>query len=147
MTPLTTLGLAFAIAVLYVVTTYMMKVSTELPVWVFAPVLAATLIAAIVLEIHVLKTQRMGSIFVLILSLEVILTMVCAYWVLGENYSLREMAGLAIIVAGIAVAWWPEDVPAPHRKSGAMIGAADVRLAIPVSVEMPRAVKPLMREM
>lgn len=147
MSSLTALGLAFVIAGLYVATTYMMKVFTDMPVWIFAPVLAGILIAAIVLEIHILKTERMGSIFVLILSLEVILTMMCAYWVLGENYSLREMAGLAIIVAGIAVVWWPKAPSVPVARNSGAVETSDLRLVLPVRVEMPGAVGPVLREM
>ena len=147
MSPLTTLGLAFAIAALYVVTTYMMKVFTDLPVWFFAPVLTVALVAAIALEIHILKTERMGSIFVLILSLEVIMTMMCAYWILGEAYSLREMAGLAIIVAGIAVAWWPREQSVPAVRDGGAIISSDTGFVIPVRIDMSGAAKASVREM
>lgn len=132
MTAIMTLGLASAIAGLYVVTTYLMKVHAGLPVWVFAPVLACTLVAAIVLEIHLLKTERMGSIFMLILSLEVVLTVICARWLLGETYSPREIAGLGVIVFGIAVVWWP------GKAGDAVARERNSQVTVPVSIEMPR---------
>ncbi len=53
------------------------------------------------LEIEVLKATRLGYVMVLMLSLELLMTFGVACVVLGEQYTIREIAGVAIILGGM----------------------------------------------
>ena len=73
-----------------------------------------------------LTTNRFGLVRLLILASEVVLTAGVAI-AHGERYSLREIAGLALIVAGVAVVFahgQAEPAPRAAATPPAVIGAA-----------------------
>ena len=48
-----------------------------------------------------LKATRLGYVMVLMLSLELLMTFGVACVVLGEQYTTREIAGMAVILGGM----------------------------------------------
>ena len=77
------------------------------------PVCAALGLAAW-FESQTLAVTRFGLVALLILGSEVLLTAGVAV-TLGERYSLREIAGLLLIVAGIAVVYEAEGTRGESR--------------------------------
>ena len=70
------------------------------------PVIALIVISltvAVVCEIIVLKDERMGQVYLIIIGLECLILAAVAKLVLNESYSMPELAGLALIIVGIAV--------------------------------------------
>ncbi len=76
----------------------------------FSPTLLICVIAALVgggvwLEIGALQNERLAMVYVLILGAEcVLVALASAVW-FGETFTMREIAGGALIVIGTAVAW------------------------------------------
>ncbi|MEM0988684.1 MAG: hypothetical protein AAGK00_07365 [Pseudomonadota bacterium] len=73
------------------------------------PLIIAVTIAAVIvgvgLEIEALRTERLGLIYVGILGVECILIAAASWWLFGESFTLKEIAGAALIVVGTALAW------------------------------------------
>ncbi|MCC0029609.1 MAG: hypothetical protein H6891_04805 [Brucellaceae bacterium] len=67
------------------------------------PLVGAALCLAAVFEIEALKTAQMARIFILILSFEFLLTFLCAVFFLQEQYSIRDMTGFCLVLAGIVL--------------------------------------------
>lgn len=111
MSPLTTIVLAFATSFFYVLASYFMKLTSTTAMWALMPMGFAALFIGGLFEVEAMKTSRMGAVFIFILCFEAILIAMCAVLVLGESYTLREIAGLAVIVAGIALLSWPKGQP------------------------------------
>jgi multidrug transporter EmrE-like cation transporter len=86
----------------YVAAAVVMKLASHMPfLLLLLPVYAALGLAAW-FESLALPGNRLGIVVLLILAGEVLLTAAVAF-ALGERYGLREIAGLLVIVAGIAV--------------------------------------------
>jgi drug/metabolite transporter (DMT)-like permease len=108
MSPLATIGLAFCTSFFYVLASYFMKLTSTTAIWALMPLGFAALFVGGLFEVEAMKTSRMGAVFIFILCFEAILIALCAVIVLGETYTLREIAGLTVIVAGIALVSWPK---------------------------------------
>jgi drug/metabolite transporter (DMT)-like permease len=108
----------------YVAATAVMKLAGNVPfLLVLLPVYAALGLAAW-FESTALTTNRFGLVGLLILASEVVLTAGVAI-ALGERYSLREVAGLALIVAGVAVVFAADGAePAPRSAATPPVAAA-----------------------
>lgn len=111
MSPLTTIVLAFATSFFYVLASYFMKLTSTTAIWALMPMGFVALFIGGLFEVEAMKTSRMGAVFIFILCFEAILIALCAIVVLGESYTLREIAGLTVIVAGIALLSWPQGQP------------------------------------
>lgn len=75
-----------------------------------SPMLLLAVIALLVgagvwMEIGALQTERLGMVYVLILGVECILIAIASALWFGESFSVREILGGALIVAGTAIAW------------------------------------------
>lgn len=99
--------LTFLAAAFYVLAAYLMKLWQAIPWFLAAPGILFALSLAAVIEVEALRTGRLGSTFLFILGFEVMLTVVCALLVFGESYTLREIAGLMVMVGGMAIVAWP----------------------------------------
>ena len=89
-------------AAFYVAAAAVMKLGGAMP---FLPVIVAVYVAlgiAAWFESRALPIDRFGMVVLLIIAFEVLITAGVAL-ALGERYSLRETAGLAMIVAGMVV--------------------------------------------
>ncbi len=76
----------------------------------FSPILMLAIIGALVaggvwLEIGALQTERLAMVYVLILGAECILIALASTLWFGETFTIKELAGGAMIVAGTAIAW------------------------------------------
>lgn len=78
-----------------------MKVMGAAPLVYSLPVVFLLLGPGGWLEIEVLKATRLGYVMVLMLSFELLMTFAIACVVLGERYTAREIAGVAIIPGGL----------------------------------------------
>ena len=56
-------------------------------------------------EIGALQTERLGMVYVLILGVECVLIAIASALWFGESFSMKEIIGGALIVAGTAIAW------------------------------------------
>ena len=76
----------------------------------FSPALLLAVIGALVaggvwLEIGALQTERLAMVYVLILGAECILIALASALWFGETFSMKEIIGGGLIVAGTAIAW------------------------------------------
>ena len=127
MSPPLLVALCALSAAFYVAAGAVMKVAGGLPfVLLLVPVLAALALAAW-FESLALPASRFGMVALLILAFEVLIAFGAAA-ALGERYSGRELLGLVVIVAGIAIVY---DANAARAASppaaGAPQGAATSR--------------------
>ena len=94
---------AFISGMFYVLATFAMKYWGGLSLVVILPLVGTALCFAAVFEIEALKTAQMARIFILILSFEFLLTFLCAVFFLQEQYSIRDMTGFCLVLAGIVL--------------------------------------------
>ena len=67
--------------------------------------IVATLLAAATLELAALREERLGIIYTGILGAEVVLIATASFFLFGENFSYREVAGIGLVLVGTALAW------------------------------------------
>ena len=98
--------LILAAATAYSVAMIGMKlwVGQGVSVLIVSIVVAAIVIGAVA-ELGVLREERLGMTYVLILGAECLIIGVASVWYFGESFTLREGVGAALIVAGTALAW------------------------------------------
>ncbi|NOD92925.1 hypothetical protein GS636_09035 [Ruegeria sp. HKCCD4884] len=101
MIPLIALGSAG----LYSVAMISMKFWWKIPGVGLTLLIVATLLAAATLELAALREERLGIIYTGILGAEVILIAIASFFLFGENFSYREVAGIALVLIGTALAW------------------------------------------
>jgi drug/metabolite transporter (DMT)-like permease len=120
-TPLVLLLCAMS-AVFYVAAPALMKLGGGAPVLLLVlPVVAALGVAAW-FEGQALHAARFGIVVLAIQALELLITAGVAISI-GERYSLREIAGVALVVAGMIVASQGEGHPqAPTAAPAAALG-------------------------
>lgn len=92
----------------YVAATYFMKLWDRLDAVPVIALITAALIVAVVSEMIVLKNAKMGQVYFIIIGLECLLVAVFAKLALKESYTFNELAGMAIIVCGVAVFQIPD---------------------------------------
>lgn len=68
-------------------------------------VVVAAVVIGVVAEYGALREERMGVIYVMILGAECLLIGLASIWLFGESFTIREVIGAALIVAGTALAW------------------------------------------
>ncbi len=92
-------------AVFYVIAMIAMKHWADAPSSPLTCIILAGLTIGTMFEIIALRGERLGMIYVTILALEVVLIAVAARVFLGEQFTTREVAGCALVMAGTALAW------------------------------------------
>jgi hypothetical protein len=92
-----TVGSAF----FFMAASWAMKVFGAAPLMYSLPLVFLLLGLGGWLEIEVLKATRLGYVMVLMLSLELLMTFGVACVVLNEQYTMREIAGVAVIIGGM----------------------------------------------
>lgn len=97
--------IAFGSAGLYSVAMIAMKFWWKIPGIGLGLLIVATLLAAATLELAALREERLGIIYTGILGAEVILIAIASYFLFGENFSHREIAGIGLVMVGTALAW------------------------------------------
>jgi len=127
-----TLLLMLISASAYVAATYFMKLwGTHHVIWISA-LIAVTLLVGVICELIVLKDEKMGQVYFIIIGLECILVAAFAKLALNETYSVPEIAGLVLIVAGVAVLQLPADImsgQATARADQTATAKSDLRTA------------------
>ena len=67
--------------------------------------IAVAMLYAVYLEFEALRGERLAVIYVAILGIEcVLITVASVYW-FGEQFSIKEVAGMTLVVAGTALTW------------------------------------------
>ena len=72
---------------------------------VLAALVAVTMAYAVLLEFEALRSERLAIIYVAILGIECVLIAAASVYWFGEQFSSRELAGMALVVAGTALVW------------------------------------------
>jgi small multidrug resistance pump len=101
MSTILVIGLSMGSAFFFMAASWAMKVMGASPLIYSLPLVFLLLGLGGWLEIEVLKATRLGYVMVLMLSLELLMTFGVACLVLGEQYTLREIAGVAVILSGM----------------------------------------------
>ncbi|MEM8791757.1 MAG: hypothetical protein AAGE80_09060 [Pseudomonadota bacterium] len=94
-----------ASAACYSVCMIAMKFWGQGPTALIGLVILATMALGILMEIEALKVERIGFIYVAILGLEVLIIAAASYWLFGEHFTAKEIAGGVLILIGTALAW------------------------------------------
>ena len=97
--------IAFGSAGLYSVAMIAMKFWWKIPGIGLSLLIVTTLLAAATLELAALRDERLGIIYTGILGAEVILIAIASYFLFGENFTYREVAGIGLVLVGTALAW------------------------------------------
>lgn len=97
--------IALGSAGLYSVAMISMKFWWKVPGIGLGLLIVATLLAGATLELAALREERLGIIYTGILGAEVILIAVASFFLFGENFSHREVFGIALVLIGTALAW------------------------------------------
>ena len=94
---------AFVSAFFYMAATFAMKYWGGQSLFFVLPLAGSALLMAALFEIEALKVSQMARAFVVILSFEFILTLVCAVLLLDERYSARDLFAIGLMFAGILI--------------------------------------------
>ncbi|WP_234899444.1 hypothetical protein [Ruegeria lacuscaerulensis] len=97
--------IALGSAGLYSIAMISMKFWWKIPGLGLSLLIVATLLAAATLELAALREERLGIIYTGILGAEVVLIAIASFFLFGEDFSMREGIGIALVVAGTALAW------------------------------------------
>ncbi|WP_237215608.1 hypothetical protein [Ruegeria lacuscaerulensis] len=97
--------IALGSAGLYSIAMISMKFWWKIPGLGLSLLIVATLLAAATLELAALREERLGIIYTGILGAEVVLIAIASFFLFGEDFSMREGVGIALVVAGTALAW------------------------------------------
>ncbi len=111
------LSLMLISASAYVAATYFMKLWVNHHTLWIAALIAITLLLGVVCELVVLKDEKMGQVYFIIIGLECVLVAAFAKLALDETYSATELFGLLLIVAGVAVFQLPELFTSPQSST------------------------------
>jgi multidrug transporter EmrE-like cation transporter len=94
---------ALCSAACYVGATGVMKYYTQLGLAKAAPPITLFLIGAVCFETAALKSERLAMILLLILGFECALGLLFSWLWLRESYTIRELAGLVLIMVGVGL--------------------------------------------
>ncbi|SIT12665.1 hypothetical protein SAMN05421759_11860 [Roseivivax lentus] len=72
--------------------------------WILIAIAGALLIAG-AFEVLALKQERLGIVYVGILGAEVLIIGTVSILLFGESFTAREVAGIALVLVGTALAW------------------------------------------
>jgi multidrug transporter EmrE-like cation transporter len=95
--------LAAGAAICFVIANWIMKEYASAALPLVIPAAAIALACGAVMEIEVLKLNRLGHMIVLIVAIEVAATFALSVFMFGESYSPRELMGVAVIGFGILI--------------------------------------------
>lgn len=87
----------------YVTATFIMKYWDVIGSLKAVLLIGLALAAAVLLETEALRQARFAYVAIIILGVESSLALVAGWVLLREAYALREMVGLLLIVAGVAI--------------------------------------------
>lgn len=82
-----------------------MKLLSASPAAFLIAAIAVALLLGTGLEVLVLRGERLGMVYVAILGAEVVMIALVSTLFFGEAFTLRELAGCALVIGGTALAW------------------------------------------
>ena len=97
--------LALISAFFYCVAMVAMKSLAELPSIGLVLIIGAALLTAATFEVFALRHERLGLIYVGILGAEVVILGTISLFHFDETYTVRELAGMGLVLVGTALAW------------------------------------------
>jgi uncharacterized membrane protein len=98
-----TILLAAATAFFFVVTSWAMKSLEATSATWLLPLILTFLLLAGWLEFEALRASKLGSVVIVILAFEIVMTFAVACIFLGEHYSLREVTAVLITIGGMTL--------------------------------------------
>lgn len=98
-------ALALLSALFYCIAMVAMKSWWTLPSLGVATIIAVALLTAGAFEVAALGREKLGLIYVAVMGAEVIILGVVSHFFFEEVYSVKEAAGMALVLVGTAVAW------------------------------------------
>jgi quaternary ammonium compound-resistance protein SugE len=101
-----TLGLYTLAAALYVAGGMSMKYSNGLAHWKPGVALVGFFAAGALLQAWAMKHEALGPSYVVVLGLEALLAVIAGNLIFSEVISARLLAGVVLVVLGIAVLRW-----------------------------------------
>lgn len=103
--PLSLTAFVIGSALLYAASMIVMKFWGQVPPALLLTIIGILLAGGVWFEIGALQSERLGIVYVLILGIEVVVIALASAFFFGESFSVREIAGAALIVFGTALAW------------------------------------------
>lgn len=97
--------LAVLSAFFYCISMIAMKAYASGPQQALLIVIGLALVCAATFEVFALRQERLGMIYVGILAAEVVILGTVSLFQFDETYSYRELAGIAVVLLGTAIAW------------------------------------------
>lgn len=94
--------LAIAAGVGYAIATLLMKIASEDLTTAVIGAIALVLAAVVIAEILLLRQVDLGLAYIAIMATETLLVLLATYFV-GQPLSGRELAGGALVLAGVAI--------------------------------------------
>ena len=94
--------LAIAAGVGYAIATLLMKIASEDLTAAVIGAIALVLAAVVIAEILLLRQVDLGLAYIAIMATETLLVLLATYFV-GQPLSGRELAGGALVLAGVAI--------------------------------------------
>lgn len=93
----------FAAGICFMMSNLAMKQLDGMPWYILYGAVAVAIMAGAWFEVQALREVQLGHAVATILSAEIILSIAVAAYFLHEHYTLRDVSGIALILAGIAV--------------------------------------------
>ena len=97
--------LALTSAILYSITMLAHESLMDHPDSQMTFIIALALLSAGAFEIAALRQERLGLIYVAILGAEVVIIGLASILHFAESYSVREVAGVSLVVVGAFLLW------------------------------------------
>lgn len=101
-----TLLLATGAATFFVGANWIMKEYAYAALPLVIPAAAMALACGAAMELEILKSNRLGQTVILIFVFEIAVTFAMSIMMFGEQYSFREIIGLAVIALGMVILCW-----------------------------------------
>lgn len=97
-----------------------MKTMGGMPFYILYPAIALAFAAGAYFEVEALKQAQLGYAVTFILGCELLLSIVIAVIFLNERYSMGNLVGIALVVAGISLLHLPNKSVAVSATSTAL---------------------------
>lgn len=127
MASLLTLLLVAAAGFFFMLANLALKLMAHMPLYVLYPTVGATVVAGCWLEVMAFKQAQFGLVVVMVLGLEMLFSVLVARAFLGEFYSSTNLAGIMLVIAGMAMLHLPGDARAGVDANSSPFQNADIR--------------------
>ena len=87
-----------------------MKLLGDKPLYILYPAVATAILIGCQFQVMAFRGAQFGLVVVVVLGLEMLLSMLVARLFLGETYSLTNMAGVSLVILGMALTHLPASV-------------------------------------